>query len=286
VERVTRLQAGLLIRPFAHFLKEWRPLGRLQLSSGTILRDGRFFSWEDWRSPSPEELALLTARDDRTKAMSGAETLDLWLFTIPDRLLRMGRALFPGQSLADPQILPAELPGAEPFLSELLEFLRFIAAPLPGTCAVWIEIDRGRSRPLSDPVEKVAERPAGLHMETAHGPGSPLSPLHFSAIVNVGASPWFLAFVNLTPAQLRMMESPSASTGAKDSSGTVIELGEGFLQSQADYPVTRIRIAPGEGCFAPLGTLLHDRCAAETGEPNVCVVISPDGRQAGPSEDR
>jgi hypothetical protein len=122
---------GLVDAPHFQGARSWSE--RLRLNSGVEIAGDRIWPRDDWRPPSPDELALLTDRP---------ATENLGFFHIPDRL----RAEW-WQVAAD-----CGGPAFQEFAGEVLTYLQFKRLPLPPTCTFEVVIHapgQASTRPLA-----------------------------------------------------------------------------------------------------------------------------------------
>jgi hypothetical protein len=168
------LKPDLRVAQAAHF-RLTRPLAdRLRLSTGVVLDPGGIFPRDDWRPPSADELALLTAPDGDADA--------LVLFSIPEHLHRLWWEV----AAAEGTDVDMSGPAFQSFAAELLAFLRFKQLPMPPVCAL-----------------EVVLTPPG-QPSTRPGMGGLLAEQPFAGMlgaVNLGDEESALVFLNHSPAQ-------------------------------------------------------------------------------------
>jgi hypothetical protein len=112
------LEPGIRLVNAAHFHAARPWVDRVRINSGVTIDQGRVLPRDDWRMPSPDELAMLTEC-----ACDPAETLAL--FNLPARLLARWWDVAAQESSA-----------FEEFGREVMEFLHFKQLPLPPRCKV------------------------------------------------------------------------------------------------------------------------------------------------------
>ena len=78
-------------------------------------------------------------------------------------------------------------------------------------------------------------------------------------LVNLGAESRYFLFINLSINQLRSLISKSDASLVKNNSGRS-SIGRMFMHLFPNYPVTKLRIEPGELYIAPTESLVHDGC--------------------------
>jgi hypothetical protein len=233
------LQPGVRVSNAPHFHCAHSWSDRLRLNSGVKISAGLVFPRDDWRPPSADELAHLTATDPHF-----AETLAL--FSIPERMHARWWAL-----AADEQgDADAGRAAFQKFAAEVLEYFQFKQLPLPQACALEVVVT-APGQPSTRP------RQGGL---TAAQPFANLL-----GAVNLGDEESALVFLNLGAAEL--------SARTKATAATIHEQALAFLTENSDYPLTRVMLRPAEGFWLPRHTIVMDGDTRGRTEIDVQLVI-------------
>lgn len=96
----------------------------------------------------------------------------------------------------------------------------------------------------------------GLHLDSWFGTaveGRHLLPNRIAA--NFGVEPRYLLFLNLSLAEIVRLVTEGAGVGSGRSGGSFIQQ---FAALFPHYPVTRLRLEPGEAYIAPTENIIHD----------------------------
>jgi hypothetical protein len=234
------LEPGIRVG-FAQHFQAARPLGeRLQLNTGVVTDAGRFWPRTDWRFPSADELALLTAGE--------AEPGALRLFAIPERL-RTGWWEFAAaqtDGASESALTFNQVAG------EISEFLGFKRLPLPRPSALEVIVS-------APELPSIKPEMAGLAAP------SPWPGLRSG--INLGDQETSLVFINLDEEQLRERQLDCSRTAP------FLELVAAFLTAHPEYPVMQIRLQPCEGYWLPPTSLAFDFDTRGRGEVDVQLLI-------------
>jgi hypothetical protein len=235
------LQRGIRVvyAPHFHNARSWAD--RLQLNSGVLVEAGHFVCRDDWRQPSPEELALSTAD-------SADHTGSIAVFNIPERLRTRWWDMAADQSTG-PQATNAAFQG---FATEVLAFLQFKMLPLPSACALDLVIN--------------APGQASTHSQVGGFAGGQPAPGLLGSI-NLSDEESALVFLNLADTQLadRLPAIPA--------SASLHEKARAFLGTCCDYPLTRLKLGPCEGFWLAGNQLVIDGETRGRNEVDVELVI-------------
>jgi hypothetical protein len=227
------LQAGIRLVNAAHFhqVRSWAE--RVRVNSGVTIETGRVLPRDDWRAPSPDELALLTACD-------GDPAESLALFNIPERLYARWWALA-AEGLNDDAF--------QEYGREVMEFLHFKQLPLPPRCTISAVVN-------APGLASTKPDTCGLTVDPAC-PG-------MIAAINLSDEEAALVFLNLGAAHL------AARTAAPV---PLHEHAHTFLTACSDYPVIRLALQPGEGFWLSPMPIAHDGDTRGRSEVDVQLVL-------------
>lgn len=113
----------------------------------------------------------------------------------------------------------------------------------------------------------------GLHVDSFYGGNTEQRKQSPNRIcVNLGASYRYLVFVNLPLHKCAEMLFSESSQQSDIVQGAGSELGNRFLHTFPNYPISRIRIEPGEAYIAPTENIIHD--GSTLGTSNIDVHIT------------
>ena len=265
------------VAPKFHLNADWS--SRLALSAGLEESDGKFFPHGSWRAPTPEELALLVARepsatspgalpllDDPAPVRAGASADHICLFQRPEHLREAWWNLV-GES-ADSG---APMKGFDAFAARVGDFLTFkglggAAAQMealvtaPGARSIRVDSATGAPRGLGPTIAPWSEWPLGASAVP-----------RLRAVVNLGDEALGVVVINLA---LPDLASELARRAPTDPPATVGELVAQFGAKCPDYPPVRLQLGPGEGCRLPTEGLILDGDATDNEEPAVTLLIS------------
>jgi len=238
------LRPGIVlgVAPRFHAPSGWTE--RLRLNGGIERVGARFHPRSDWRPPAPDELAQLV-----DEAPADADALRARLLVIPAWL----RAAWWNQ---------VDRASYERFASELLDFLRFKAVPLPALCEVRVTVSRpGQRGTRLDPTMGDL---SGL------GPAPSLPGTAEVAAINLGDEATDVVLLNLPPAAMADMIGGRAGSAP---ALPLTHLVPRFFEARSGYPLVRIRLDPGEGLWFPAGDVVHDGWTCEKRDLDVVLTI-------------
>jgi hypothetical protein len=271
------LQAGfsLVTAPRFHPRRPWAD--RLRLNDGIEREGTHVHPRPDWRPPTADELALLVqehpgresssqpisargnpetarSRDHRESCLDPREA---GLLAIPTRLRE---AWWAGAECG--ATLTEQDASYQRFVTAVLEFLRFKRLPLPARC----EADVMASRPDLRG-NRLDPRTGELNGLGFSAPG----PLRTVGVINLGDEATHVVLLNL-PA--RVMRALLAREGAPDAWSLVpSELAARFFEARPAYPLTRVRLDPGEGVWFPRADVVHDGWVGDKRDVDVVLSI-------------
>ncbi|MCC3404464.1 MAG: hypothetical protein JGK17_02540 [Microcoleus sp. PH2017_10_PVI_O_A] len=248
---------------------------RVWLSSGTQLAvdtspdrlqycEGAFMPKEPWREPTPAESTLLWA-DEPPPRYSGvgivrlpADVLALLAASgIPSLTTPLQVAEFKSQEKCG-QILDRLIDYFKPFcLSDSPPVISGMGGRQPGLSTATIDNKRGCRN--------------GLHTDSWDNlPLAKKQEATNRICVNLGRDSRYFLFVNLTEMDIFEMLGGSDSDVGKP---WTRQLTYEFMQRYGEYPVVKLRIAPGEAYIAPTENMIHDASTADMKHLDVKVMM-------------
>ncbi|MCU0543204.1 MAG: hypothetical protein MUE44_13700 [Oscillatoriaceae cyanobacterium Prado104] len=241
------------------------PIPRVLLSAGTQLAadnvrgripycEGAFMPKEPWREPTPAESKLLWTQE-APPPHSG-----IGIVRLPSDIAALFAAS--GIASATTPLQVAELKEGEKCrqaLDKLIEYFKpFCLSDAPPT----ISGMGGRQPGLSTAtIDNKRGCRNGLHID--NWDGLPLAQKQQATnriCVNLGRESRYFLFVNLTEMDIfEMLECPKSGFYKP----WTRQLTNEFMKRYPDYPVVKLRIAPGEAYIAPTENMIHDASTAE-----------------------
>jgi hypothetical protein len=216
---MTSLLSGIHVIAAPRFHIEAAWPERLSLNSGIAFDDRHVYPRTDWRPPSQAELDLLT-----TSSVDPKDAIQL--FSIPDRL-RTQWWLLAAESSSEVSL---EGPAFRKFANDVHEYLHFKQLPLSSECAFEMILTAPGQPSTQLDAGGLLEQPATVL----------LGGINFS---DEAAS---VIFLNLH-------RSSETSPAAND------EQQRSLLLENRDYPLTRMKLQPGEGYWLPRQPIIMDR---------------------------
>jgi hypothetical protein len=270
----------LAVAPRFHLGADWP--ARLAIGNGVEEQDGAHFPRGPWRSPTPDELALLVANTPASPPgvlpLPGGESepapaapcdpeATTCLFQIPAHLRGAWWDLL--DAAADSG---GRIEGFDRFAARVAGFLCFKRLPPPASAQMEAVVTATGGRSIRR--DATTGRPAGLGSTVAPWtpwPGGVAGSRLWGA-VNLGDEDTALVMLNLPPATLAA--ELARLSRHHPAPATVGELVARFLRAFPDYPPIRLRLGPGEGCRLPAGGLILDGDPTGKQEPDVMLLIS------------
>ncbi len=226
-----------------------------------LYRAGAFLPRGESRSPTEEEIEALTPRAGSDRGRSNT----IGIVRIRQRLVRaLLESRGPEGRIPDDAVLDW------PFCK--------LAGALGSRWRL-----RGPLRPLG-----FAQNPAGFHTVTFDATSKRFIGLHLDDIealpmgrreqsmtrlcINLGQSPRFLLFVNLTTRTIASWLSRYPGVGAFPEYRST-PLVDAFLRKFPDYPVVRLALHPGEAYLAPTENMVHDGSTRVMVAPDIQVTL-------------
>ncbi|MCI0701548.1 MAG: hypothetical protein L0241_10740 [Planctomycetia bacterium] len=272
----------ICVAPKFHLDADW--LTRISVGTGVEELEGKFFPRGPWRPPTSDELALLVAPSEPTPTSRGLPMLDarpvaspththppdnsLCLFQLPEHLRDAWWDLFDAAAEADEPVK-----GFDEFAEKVAEFLTFKQLNTSGT---QMEVLVSAANERSIRVDPATGQLSGLGSTIAPWVVWPAreqgSVPRLSAVVNLGDEATGVVILNLT---LSGLATELARCAPADPPPTTVgQLVARFLSTCPDYPLVRVRLGSGEGCWLPTEGLILDGDATGKEEPNVLLLIS------------
>lgn len=242
------LQAGFsfCMAPRFHSRLTWQE--RLRINTG-VEGDGRRFSpRDDWRPPSPAELALLV--DDPARMRGPAEAAlsssQVGVLVLPAHI----RAAW-WTVVEQADVSGGKLDGYETFTATLSEFLRFKRVPLPSRCG--FEVLASRPEQQSTRVNSTTGELAGLGFSETQATGSFSRTL---GIINLGDEATQIVLLNLPLHDMRAILAKQGQTDGRAMSAH--DLLTRFFTTLSTYPLVGVRLDPGDGLWLPDNSTVYD----------------------------
>lgn len=86
--------------------------------------------------------------------------------------------------------------------------------------------------------------------------------------INVGRGDRSVLFINQTMMEIFKSVHPDQKAKAASTPSSK-DMAHEFMEKNPNYPVTRLKVKPGEAYIAPTDNLVHDGCSLETNHPDV-----------------
>lgn len=266
-----RLVPGL---PLLFSQPELRTPGRVALSDGVTDLGGQHRQGKDyrptayvpaapWRLPTAAEFALLCPFPGPAAAADTSSFVGL--VKLPDAALAALAPLRLDEIETEAEYL--QLIEEERFTTALascaLELWPYCAT-VEGLKALGVRVGPpGLPTVAADP-----DRWAGLHVDD-WDEAAARSSTRNRLCINLGREPRYFVFINRTVSQL------DGETGAAGQlagqRGT--RLGNSFMAAASRYPVTRLRVDPGEAYIAPTDDLIHDGSSEGKRYPDITYTL-------------
>jgi len=243
-----QLQAGFsfCIAPRFHSRLAWQE--RLRVNTGVEGDGRRFYPRDDWRLPSPAELALLV--DDPAQMRGPTEailaTSQVGVLVLPAHI----RAAW-WTVVEQADVLSGKLDGYETFVATLNEFLRFKRMLLPSRCGFVVSASQPGQR--STRIDPATGELAGLGFSETQTT-EPCSRL--LGLINLGDEATQLVLLNLPLHDMHASLTKQRQTaGGKMSARDFLTR---FLTTLPTYPLVGVRLDPGDGLWLPDGGMVYD----------------------------
>ena len=278
--RNSDLQAGARL-----FLLVDSPDHRLTLSSGTApppaevpfrYHVGAIVPREPWRPATPEQQRTLVADGPPRTMREWRPESSVALISLPESAIAPLRevcrecGLF-GDDGPLAGVPHDRHPGWKAAHQTLLDHLRpYLLDGRPVDATTFYRGDPGQ-RTVTRTDRDSAQREAltGLHVDSWEGtPLRQRTRIRNRMCVNLGDEDRHFLYVNLTLDQ--MMRAAGLRDG-DDVRLVNLFVGRRFFARFPDYPVVRVRVAPGEAYIAPTGNLVHDGDSLEKKRPDLAL---------------
>ncbi len=238
------------VAPNFHLPIDWTE--RLHVNGGAEQSAHRYWSRQDWRPPTTEEMTILVDGESEDR---------LDVFRLADHFISRWWQL----------LSEMEAPGANPtafhdYIAEVCRFLRFKNLPLPKEAECALVASRPGQRSLDWNAASSGDN--GLAFDLAPSirwRQEMVSSPRLWGGINLGDEPMSLVFLNLTPLQ---MSEALIETRSESDTESVVPLGIQFLGSFSDYPLVKLRLEPGEGYRLPIG-VLGEHSTVDKSEPSL-----------------
>jgi hypothetical protein len=229
--------------------------------SGSVFpyTEGGILPNENWSTPTAGDLVVLTVLASPPHA-----SRTIQLVKMPAELLQISTRLGLHRIISQDDVQRLAIQRSEEFSFFMAEARAFGESFLSRKDAFFSQSVRCESHKglRSSTLDQKTGKYIGLHIDNWDS-----LPMHMRdkarsrLILNLGDEPRFVVFINLTVA--KMMEMMSAAEGTLQR-GPLTEYTGNFFSRFPLYPVTRLRVEPGEGYIAPVDNLYHD--GATTGK--------------------
>ncbi len=216
---------------------------------GTKYENGIFAPRDDWRTPSPAELALIEGSGSCSPAH------DIRVLVIPEWLQQFFwdldlAPLIAGEGFS----VTSDDPLFYAFCREAQEALSALGIPAR---RLTVRFQRARSRSTTFDPELATF--VGLHVDNFER--RPIDTRHRSfprLVVNLGLQPRSFVFINLPLIELFEPSGIARTAETYRKFSWAYPLAHAFMAAAPDYPVVRLALGPGEGYTAPTQDLIHD----------------------------
>lgn len=236
-----------------------------------------FYPRDDWRPLDGIEQQILTS--SHRCELSGAVTLFKLDAAILETFTSEIRPMLAGAASMTPDERAAR---TTRFAERLLDEIR---------STFGLEAQRIRSRDVyampgpsrSTSYDFGNRRYIGLHLDNHQRLPLAERPQAFQLLnLNCGAAHRYFQFINLTACQLSLLASSDPGLDEATIRNEAWRLKDRCLSGVlTDYPVVRVRLAPGEGYICVTQNIIHDGATNEHGEVDVSFLIGGWFRQVG-----
>jgi hypothetical protein len=224
-------------------------------AAGTVsaYQEGGVLPKENWSTLTDSELSLLTV------AKSGFEaSRTVQLLKMPAALLQISRALGLQNIVQQDEVQQLAIQRSEEFSEFMIRARSFGESFLSCKDGFFSQSVRCEQRIglRSSTLDQKRGQFIGLHVDNWDAlPMAMRENSRSRLILNLGKEPRFVVFINLTIA--KMADLMIATDGTLQRGEVFDQIGK-FFTKFANYPVTRLRVDPGEGYIAPVDNLYHD----------------------------
>jgi hypothetical protein len=220
---------------------------------GCPYRPGGFLPKEDWCAPSEQEIGVLTDFAGLSKASHTVRLVEA-----PAALLELGRRLGLSRMThqGDVQRLAIGRSGEfSEFKAQAKAFGESLLDRREGFSSQSVRCE-SHTGLRSSTLDQKSGRYVGLHIDDWDRlPMRARENSRSRLILNLGEEPRFVVFINLSVSTMARMVASAVETGSQEEAFD--RLGDFFLHF-GSYPVTRLRVDPGEAYIAPVDNLFHD----------------------------
>jgi hypothetical protein len=261
---------GLVIRALPRFPGDTLDSTTIEVNSGVIVKAGALWPKGDWRSLSEHETEILGLEPEAAGGKSKSDSVQnpdtLRIFAIPLHLLKHWQRISErfgsgSETAAGAYIEDGTYPG---FVSQVVDFLRFKAVPLPNKCKFEMVYNFAEISPAVE-VRTVDEPECGSGVSL-----SLLASEDVQVAVNLGSATSSLIFVNLSVAQMdSILGERGDPTGVSGCSKV-----ERFFSCFPQYPCFRISLPPRMGYVLGDLATVHVRCPLSRPDPDLWLCVS------------
>lgn len=261
-------QPGIVIRALPRFAGGTLDNTTIEVNSGVMLKDGSLWPKGDWCPLAEQQAEILGLRhkaaDSKLKSVSSQNPDTLWIFAIPLHLLQHWQRIrepFAPETGAGSLVQEGSYRG---FVSQVVDFFRFKAVPLPDKC----KFEMVSNFPEIGPTMEAPAEPGGDFRASVRVPLMVSEEVQVA--VNLGGATSSLIFVNLSIAQMELILGERSDPTPVSGSSTV----ERFFSCFPEYPCFRIPLPPRMGYVLSGLATVHVRCPLSRTQPDFWLCVS------------
>ena len=249
-----------------------------ELPNSSQYIDAAIIPQEPWRVPTREEYELLCPSEPLSNIGQWNLGSNIGIVSLPDRIIEPIVVILEEYGTretleADNYIIHTKHPNWNNSLDRLVDYLwnycLYNDAPQPLSLYTALPgLKTVTRKDLGGPFERSY---VGLHLDSWEK--APLKQRHKSKnriCLNLGREDRFFLFINLTLIDMfRAMGLSEPDDIYKNYRG--LHLGHKFMNRYPDYPVVKLRLAPGEAYIAPTENVIHDATSLNKQYPDICL---------------
>lgn len=260
-------QPGIVIRALPRFSDGTLDYITIEANSGVMVKNGSLWPKGDWRPLTEHEAEILGLRGKAagsTLKRDPSENPDtLWIFAIPLHLLQHWQRIrepFAPDTGGGSLVQEGPYRG---FVSQVVDFFRFKAVPLPDKCKFEMVSNFPEIGPTEIPSELEGDFRASVQVPL-------LVSEDVQVAANLGGATSSLIFVNLSIGQMELIlgERPDPASGS--ARGTA----ERFFSRFPEYPCFRISLPPRMGYVLGGLATVQVRCPLSRADPDFWLCVS------------